>query len=137
MIENIKSYINSFKVDNKSKKSNVFLDQESSDEKKIKEIQNEIISFCRDSNNLQHINSFYDSSFLNQIDFNNCVTSSNDFIRKDLSKIESFKEKCLFENIESNVCMKYYDNLLSIYKEYMVDNKGVFIEFIDKKMSLE
>lgn len=137
MIENIKSYINSFKVDNKSKKSNVFLDQESSDEKKIKEIQNEIISFCRDLNNLQHINSFYDSSFLNQIDFNNCVTSSNDFIRKDLSKIESFKEKCLFENIESNVCMKYYDNLLSIYKEYMVDNKGVFIEFIDKKMSLE
>lgn len=100
-------------------------------DKMINNIQDEIVSFCRDYYFLHDKSSYFDTSFTSQMDFNNCVSYSTSQVKEDTAKIDNFYKLCLNEGIEEKLCESKHTNLYKLYSNYMINQKGVYIEFID------
>jgi hypothetical protein len=67
-------------------------------EKKIKgyirDIQNGVINFCVNMNDMQNENNFFDMKMNNQFKFNECVDKTGNKIKNDFSDIERLYVKC-------------------------------------------
>ena len=97
----------------------------------INNIQDEIVSFCRDYYFLHDRASYFDTSFTSQMDFNNCVSYSTSKVKQDTSEIDNFYKLCINEGVNKTLCETRHGRLYKLYSKYMIEQKGVYIEFID------
>jgi hypothetical protein len=119
----------------KKKKYDPILDGEKVSDQKfykiVNNIQDEIVSFCRDYYLLHDKSSFFGTSFTSQMDFNNCVSYSTLKVKEDTAKIDNFYSLCIKEGIKKNICESSHESLYKQYSNYMINQKGVYIEFVD------
>jgi hypothetical protein len=127
--------------------------------KRLETIQNGIIGFCRNTNNLQKAESYYSMNFGQQMNFNECIIKVSDKLRLDMSVLEDFysncKSNCLQDEEEKEKLKKYLDSSNSLIKKtippciyscrklyysyqnkyinYMVVDNGIYIECSDYK----
>lgn len=106
----------------------------------INDVQKEIISFCRDKFYLNNKGSFYNLNFDSQIEFNECVTSVIDIIKTDIFLVDDYYEKCInseeLKRSNINYCNRKKREILDDYKKYLIDKKGIYIEFSNEKFDL-
>ena len=120
--------------------------------------QDLIVQFCKDANFLQNFENFFDiKSISTQMKFNECIEYTSNKIKDDFYALENVYGKCKsvcseedhekvarYNETEYRIqkpnlskCIKYCKNQykynLQSYKEYMIDDKGVYIEFVDYK----
>lgn len=120
--------------------------------------QNESIKFCKDLYQLQEKKTVYDLDLDDQLKFTGCVNEVISGIVSDLTEIENNQNLCFkgckneydtylnlkFENMNPkinklpcvSICTEIYKNLNKNYEKYMIDNKGIYIEFINIKKNI-
>ena len=80
----------------------------------VKNIQNSILKFCRNINDLQLSDNFFKMNMTKQILFNECVTKISKKIKDDFTQLESFysdcKKSCIENDYEVEENLKKYFN---------------------------
>lgn len=107
---------------------------------KITAIQEEIIAFCKDQSFLQAYKSFYNLGLSNQLDYNNCVSTVTSKTKQDIWNIENFYTKCCHvsdKKLLTNRCQVMFSNLINSYHNYLVINKGLYIEYTNFDQSIK
>jgi hypothetical protein len=124
----------------------------------IKDIQDGVINFCIQFNNLQNETNFFNLRLSNQYKFNECVDKSIVKLQNDFLNIEQFYLKCkqnCFQSFPQSVsnlenflensnrflkpklnpclldCRVFFDGIHNKYQKYLLQDNGIFIEFMD------
>lgn len=112
---------------------------------RVKQVQDGIISFCRNINLFQDKPNFFDLNITEQFKFNECIDTVSNKMKQDYKDIETFYVKCKtmcgkrFEFVDDNVdeyiagarigknlhpctrdCVELFDILYNNYHDYMI-----------------